>query len=80
MIGTPAESSKTTSKKQLPQAAWLKRLNEYRAIAKLQPVVEDPTLSDADLKHTRYLVKNLVAPGPTAHDEDPANPWFSREG
>ncbi|MGC1678429.1 MAG: FHA domain-containing protein, partial [Candidatus Binataceae bacterium] len=42
-----------------PQPEWLKRLNAYRAMAKVAPVVEDPTLSAGDSAHVKYLVENL---------------------
>ena len=37
---------------------WLTRVNLYRATALLPPVVENPTFSDGDWKHARYIVKN----------------------
>lgn len=61
--------------------AWLARVNFYRALAKLQPVTEDVKLSTGDMLHARYLVKNRSLPlDSTAHNEDPANPWFTPEG
>ncbi len=63
-----------------PQMSWLDRLNYYRAIAKLPPVIEDSTLSDGDLKHARYLVKNRIPADGRAHSEESTNPWFTPEG
>ena len=36
------------------------RLNSYRAMAKLPPVVDDPVISAAAYDHARYLVKNGI--------------------
>ncbi len=63
-----------------PQMSWLDRVNYYRTIAKLPPVIEDSTLSDGDLKHARYLVKNRIPADGRAHSEDSTNPWFTPEG
>jgi uncharacterized protein YkwD len=69
-----------------PEPGWLKRVNYYRAMAKLPPIVEDPTLSEGDLAHATYLVKNFrdkiehEGLGAEMHTEDPAVPGFTREG
>jgi uncharacterized protein YkwD len=70
----------TVNKASLPEANWLERLNSYRMSAGLPPVAEDPGLSGGCLKHARYLVKNRVPPDSNAHEEDPANRWFTPEG
>ena len=68
------------------EPGWLKRVNYYRAMAKLPPVVEDPTLSKGDLAHASYLVKNYRDKiehgglGALMHTEDPAVPGFTPEG
>jgi hypothetical protein len=51
-------------------------VNAYRTLADLQAVSENPTWSDGDWKHSRYMVKNDYI----GHTEDPANPWYSPEG
>lgn len=69
-----------------PEPGWLRRVNYYRAMAKLPPIVEDPELSKGDLAHARYLVKNFRYQiehgglGAEMHTEDPANPGFTRAG
>jgi len=69
-----------------PQPGWLKRVNYYRAMAKLPPVVEDPALSKDDLAHATYLVKNFRYKiehgglGAEMHTEDPADPGFTKAG
>ena len=69
-----------------PQPGWVKRVNYYRAMAKLPPVVEDPELSRGDLAHATYLVKNFRYKiehgglGAEMHTENPANPGFSKAG
>jgi len=69
-----------------PQPGWLKRVNYYRAMAKLPPIVEDPALSEGDLAHATYLVKNFRNKiehgglGAEMHTEDPAYPGFTKAG
>ena len=57
-------------------SGWLAEVNAYRALANLPTVSENPTWSDGDWKHSRYMVKNDYI----GHDEDPANPWYTPEG
>src|SRR5271166_546726 len=40
------------------QPEWLMRVNYYRAMVKLPPIVEDPELSKGDRAHTMYIVMN----------------------
>lgn len=70
-----------------PQPEWLKRLNAYRAMAKVAPVVEDPTLSAGDSAHVNYLVENLGPslrsggnPGIDSHLESANKPGYSAAG
>ncbi len=39
------------------------RVNYYRAMAKLRPIVDDPAISAGAYNHARYLVKNGIAGG-----------------
>jgi hypothetical protein len=39
------------------------RVNYYRAMAKLPPIVDDATISAGAMNHARYLVKNGIAGG-----------------
>ena len=57
-------------------ACWLAEVNAYRALARLPAVSENPTWSDGDWQHSRYMVKNDFI----GHTEDPTNPWYSPEG
>jgi uncharacterized protein YkwD len=59
-----------------PTSAWLAYVNTYRALANLPSVSENPTWSDGDWKHARYMVKNDFI----GHTEDPGNPWYTPEG
>ncbi|MGB6091620.1 MAG: FHA domain-containing protein [Candidatus Binataceae bacterium] len=70
-----------------PQPEWLKRLNAYRAMAKVAPVVEDSTLSAGDSAHVKYLVENLGPslraggnPGIDSHLESKDKPGYSAVG
>jgi hypothetical protein len=62
------------------------RLNYYRAMVRLPPVLEDPQLSQADALHARYLVKSYAEAirnstiGAEAHEENPASPWYTEKG
>jgi uncharacterized protein YkwD len=68
------------------EPGWLRRVNYYRAMAKLPPIVEDPALSKGDLAHATYLVKNFRDKiehgglGAEMHTEDPATPGFTPAG
>ncbi len=65
---------------------WLIRVNYYRAMVKLPPIVEDPALSQGDREHTAYIVKNYRDAiehdglGGEMHNEDPGRPGFTPEG
>ncbi len=59
-----------------PSSAWLTYMNSFRALVGLPDVSENPTWSDGDWKHSRYMVKNNYV----GHSEDPANPWYTPEG
>ena len=76
-------------------ASGLDRINYYRGLAKIPPLVSDPTLADAAFNHARYLVKNGIADGDIAlknkritvqvpqdasHWEKKGKPYFSAEG
>lgn len=55
---------------------WLEVINRIRTSVGVQPLVEDPGLSDAAWKHARYVVKT-DQPG---HSEDPTSPWYTEAG
>jgi hypothetical protein len=65
---------------------WLARLNYYRALAKLAPVADDPSLSRGDAAHARYLVANEADAistgriGAAMHSEEPGKPYFTEAG
>ncbi len=65
---------------------WLTRINNYRVMAGLAAVREDPALSTGGFAHSRYLVKNsgpLIKAGTLGaelHNEEPGRPWYSAEG
>jgi len=62
--------------------SWIERLNHYRAMAGVPPVVEERRLSAADRAHARYLVRNFDSDtdGASAHFETPGNPGYTPEG
>jgi uncharacterized protein YkwD len=68
------------------EPSWLRRVNYYRAMVKLPPIVEDPELSKGDRAHTTYIVKNYhdaimgSGLGAEMHAEDPGNANFTPEG
>ena len=66
---------------------WLVHLNAYRAMVKLAPVSDEPSLSEGDLNHTRYLVENYAGPisqgvntGAAMHSEETGKPGFTPIG
>ena len=64
----------------------MKRVNYYRTMVKLPPIVEDPELSKGDRAHTTYIVENFhdaimsSGLGAEMHAEDPGKPNFTPEG
>jgi hypothetical protein len=71
------------------------RVNYYRAMAKLPPIIEDPAISAGALNHARYLVKNGIGGGDMVLDngqlrfdgpqdafrwEDKGRPFYSDDG
>ncbi len=80
-----AEAEATKDSALAKQPDWLWRINYYRRMAHLPAVTEDPSLSDGDFKHSRYLVKRMIRTGAAsvgaeAHSEDPSDPWYTPEG
>ncbi len=55
---------------------WLARVNLYRAMASLPPVVENSRLSRAAFQHARYMVMH----GRLRHTESLSDAWFTRDG
>lgn len=67
-------------------APWLRPLNYYRTMAGVAPVLADPSLSDVEESHSRYLVENFADRiraeqiGAEAHTEAPGMPGYTPEG
>jgi uncharacterized protein YkwD len=82
---SPASSTAETAR-EATAPGWLRRINYYRALAKLPPVTEDQKLSDGDRAHSIYIVKNYRDAimhgglGAEMHTEDPGKPFFTPEG
>ena len=84
-VGVPASGAETVQPSTLdPGGSWLDLVNDYRAMAGLPSVVEEPTWSDGLAKHLTYLQKtpaNLKTGAyASAHTENPASPWYTPEG
>jgi uncharacterized protein YkwD len=81
-----AEASAQPPTRSANEPVWLKTLNDYREMAGLAPVREDPALSAGGFAHARYLVKNegplmkAEMLGAELHSEDPRKLWFSPAG
>jgi len=60
----------------VPQPEWLVYINQYRSAAGLPLLVEEPSWSQGDYLHSRYMVKNNLI----AHSEEAGNPWYTPEG
>jgi uncharacterized protein YkwD len=70
-----------------PALRWLARLNHFRTGAGLDPVADDPSLTDGDAKHALYMVKNYGDVvrnrghlGAEAHREDSSKRYYTPEG
>lgn len=62
--------------------SWLARINYYRVMAGLDRASRDSKMSDGDVKHARYMVKNYVGRtdlGLDMHREDKHNQWYTAE-
>ncbi len=63
---------------------WLQEINRYRLAAGLAPVREEPAWSAGILAHLRYLERTplsfLTGPYRNLHEENPASPFFTKEG
>jgi len=59
-----------------PSSTWLARVNFYRAMAALPPVVEEPTLSATVQQHARYMVAHDVI----QHSQNSRRSWSTPEG
>jgi hypothetical protein len=71
--GAVAQTPSTTTSTGAPPdfaASANARLNSYRAMAKLPPVVDDSVISAAAYDHARYLVKNGIADGDVVLDKE----------
>jgi hypothetical protein len=65
-IRAGAQQTATTASQGVPpdfKESARSRVNYYRAMAKLPPIVEDTVVSAGALNHARYLVKNGIAGG-----------------
>ena len=63
--------------------AWLSQINQYRTLAGLDPVEEDPKSSAGDLNHARYLVKRFEVEMPDkvdVHGEGRDTAWSTPSG
>jgi len=56
--------------------SWLERVNFYRSTASLPPVTENSVLSNAVLRHARYMVMH----GVVSHTENMKEEWATPEG
>ena len=86
-ISTPSAATPASAPDAGPPPEWLKRVNDYRAMVKLAPVADDPTLSTGELAHVNYLLRNYgglirkgQSTGAVMHTEDPGKPGFSPQG
>ena len=61
----------------LPPAEWLVYLNQFRQIASLPPLVENPELSAGSYQHSEYMARNDNG---IARTEKVDNPFFTEAG
>jgi FHA domain/Cysteine-rich secretory protein family len=79
--------ARATPLKSAAEPAWLERLNRYRTMAGLAPLIEDKSASAGDAAHARYLLENYFQIiqgdgmlGDAGHDEKPGKPGYSAAG
>lgn len=75
-VAAPATSTPTPTPTTTGVPDWLNHVNDYRALASLPALGENPTWSHGDWLHARYMVKNDFI----GHSEDPNNSWYTAEG
>jgi FHA domain-containing protein/cysteine-rich secretory family protein len=81
-----AANAQATAIPTAAQPEWLMRVNYYRAMVKLPPIVEDAAASKGDRAHTKYIVRNYRDTierdglGAAMHTEDPGRAGFTPEG
>jgi uncharacterized protein YkwD len=88
IIAAPSSpAAEATPETSSPGMNWLATVNLYRTLLKLQPVEEDPALSQGCKDHVKYLVMNygpmLVAGvniGSLMHTEDESKPGYTPDG
>jgi hypothetical protein len=59
-----------------PEPEWLAYVNQFRSLAVLPHLTENPDWSAGDVLHSRYMVKEDVI----THLEDSNSPWYTPEG
>jgi hypothetical protein len=84
-VGIAAVGADTTRPATLdPGGSWLDLVNDYRAMAGLPGVVEEPSWSDGLAKHLTYLQMTPASlktgAYASAHTENPASLWYTPEG
>jgi uncharacterized protein YkwD len=80
---TNTPSTGETSLTTASSDTWLASVNYYREMAGLDPVSQDSKMSEGDVKHARYMVKNYAGRtnlGLDMHREDKQNRWYTPEG
>jgi Cysteine-rich secretory protein family len=87
LSGAPAPAATSTAPENAQpdntELAWLERVNYFRTIAAVDPIAANASMSEADAKHARYMVKNYTAGqshGIEMHSESQHNQWYSAEG
>jgi uncharacterized protein YkwD len=77
------EIQHTATPDQTPEAKVLNRVNEFRALAGLDPISIDPESSNACTAHAQYLARNYdPTPEWTSHagEENPTLPGYTAQG
>jgi hypothetical protein len=78
LTSNPPPSANAASNSSLPEN-WLDRLNYYRQVAGLPPVVESSVYSTDLAKHVNYMLLNIPAEG-LWHGETTGRPGYTPEG
>ncbi len=83
----PSPMAEPTPEMPSPGTNWLGIVNLYRSLLKLQPVEEDPALSQGCRDHAKYLVTNYgstlaagINIGSLMHTENESKPGYTPDG
>jgi hypothetical protein len=73
---TPTPTATPTATPTTAAPGWLHYVNQFREAAALPALTENPTWSNGDWLHSRYMVKE----DHISHSQNSSSPWYTAEG